>query len=127
MTGVQTCALPISAWCIAARPSARLALILAAQHRTVIGDFGVRLRRHTRDRILIGPIWMDALPVITVLAVKLLRVGRHDRSDRCAASKACKQAERKKRSEEHTSELQSLMRISYAVFCLKKKNTNTTQ
>src|SRR3546814_4073141 len=29
------------------------------------------------------------------------------------------------RSEEHTSELQSLMRISYAVFCLKKKNNNT--
>src|SRR3546814_5569721 len=33
------------------------------------------------------------------------------------------------RSEEHTSELQSLMRISYAVFCLKKKkqHTNTTE
>src|SRR3546814_8578876 len=31
---------------------------------------------------------------------------------------------RAERSEEHTSELQSLMRISYAVFCLKKKNTN---
>src|SRR3546814_4770594 len=30
------------------------------------------------------------------------------------------------RSEEHTSELQSLMRISYAVFCLKKKNKHTT-
>src|SRR3546814_9521649 len=30
------------------------------------------------------------------------------------------------RSEEHTSELQSLMRISYAVFCLKKKTTTTT-
>src|SRR3546814_9240465 len=30
------------------------------------------------------------------------------------------------RSEEHTSELQSLMRISYAVFCLKKKKTNET-
>src|SRR3546814_9157916 len=30
------------------------------------------------------------------------------------------------RSEEHTSELQSLMRISYAVFCLKKKNNNTS-
>src|SRR3546814_10303912 len=29
------------------------------------------------------------------------------------------------RSEEHTSELQSLMRISYAVFCLKKKKTKT--
>src|SRR3546814_9827107 len=30
------------------------------------------------------------------------------------------------RSEEHTSELQSLMRISYAVFCLKKKNNHQT-
>src|SRR3546814_6483690 len=30
------------------------------------------------------------------------------------------------RSEEHTSELQSLMRISYAVFCLKKNNNNNT-
>src|SRR3546814_1679343 len=32
-----------------------------------------------------------------------------------------------RRSEEHTSELQSLMRISYAVFCLKKKKINTTK
>src|SRR3546814_4446100 len=31
------------------------------------------------------------------------------------------------RSEEHTSELQSLMRISYAVFCLKKKKKKSTQ
>src|SRR3546814_1735640 len=31
------------------------------------------------------------------------------------------------RSEEHTSELQSLMRISYAVFCLKKKKHQTTK
>src|SRR3546814_5793410 len=31
------------------------------------------------------------------------------------------------RSEEHTSELQSLMRISYAVFCLKKKNKSLSQ
>src|SRR3546814_3938353 len=33
---------------------------------------------------------------------------------------------RQARSEEHTSELQSLMRISYAVFCLKKKNQTDT-
>src|SRR3546814_7776322 len=33
---------------------------------------------------------------------------------------------RHQRSEEHTSELQSLMRISYAVFCLKKKKTSLT-
>src|SRR3546814_2224721 len=32
----------------------------------------------------------------------------------------------RRRSEEHTSELQSLMRISYAVFCLKKKNNTDT-
>src|SRR3546814_9236723 len=35
------------------------------------------------------------------------------------------QRDQRRRSEEHTSELQSLMRISYAVFCLKKKNKNT--
>src|SRR3546814_9174132 len=34
------------------------------------------------------------------------------------------EAGRDRRSEEHTSELQSLMRNSYAVFCLKKKNQN---
>src|SRR3546814_4293948 len=39
--------------------------------------------------------------------------------DRAAARRA---AARDARSEEHTSELQSLMRISYAVFCLKKKH-----
>src|SRR3546814_4104857 len=46
--------------------------------------------------------------------------------ERCRASGAT-QAEvscsEERRSEEHTSELQSLMRISYAVFCLKKKTT----
>src|SRR3546814_7353314 len=42
------------------------------------------------------------------------------RADRLAASARSAVAAR---SEEHTSELQSLMRISYAVFCLNKKNT----
>src|SRR3546814_1043640 len=37
------------------------------------------------------------------------------------------QAGARMRSEEHTSELQSLMRISYAVFCLKKKKTHNTK
>src|SRR3546814_10188616 len=44
------------------------------------------------------------------LGAEVLQVGRRQRADRAA------------RSEEHTSELQSLMRNSYAVFCLKKKN-----
>src|SRR3546814_9760617 len=45
---------------------------------------------------------------------------RDDAADLCVRCNAL-------RSEEHTSELQSLMRISYAVFCLKKKNTLTAQ
>src|SRR3546814_5756566 len=40
----------------------------------------------------------------------------------CATSKEKLLPHGDSRSEEHTSELQSLMRISYAVFCLKKKN-----
>src|SRR3546814_9259565 len=38
----------------------------------------------------------------------------------------CRAESRTDRSEEHTSELQSLMRTSYAVFCLKKKKYNKT-
>src|SRR3546814_3012290 len=57
---------------------------------------------------------------------EVLDLGRSD----CAAQVGCDvlvaSHRRDTRSEEHTSELQSLMRISYAVFCLKKKKTNTT-
>src|SRR3546814_8072137 len=48
--------------------------------------------------------------------------------DETATRRAARQrldAKRAARSEEHTSELQSLMRISYAVFCLKKKQKQT--
>src|SRR3546814_2248714 len=48
---------------------------------------------------------------------------RHDRRIRCRAT-ACIDVGAVDRSEEHTSELQSLMRIAYAVFCLKKKTKN---
>src|SRR3546814_5833926 len=48
-------------------------------------------------------------------------VAASSRSSRCKPTAACVPT----RSEEHTSELQSLMRISYAVFCLKKKKHNT--
>src|SRR3546814_6492564 len=43
------------------------------------------------------------------------------------AHKPVMATKRERRSEEHTSELQSLMRISYAVFCLKKKKTSTSK
>src|SRR3546814_1606264 len=62
-------------------------------------------------------IWMDRgrpvhhtmLPVVCAIASQLTATLESDRS------------------EEHTSELQSLMRISYAVFCLKKKKTKSTK
>src|SRR3546814_2296905 len=43
----------------------------------------------------------------------------------CLSKISLRNQHRDARSEEHTSELQSLMRISYAVFCLKKKTLNT--
>src|SRR3546814_2516738 len=57
------------------------------------------------------------------------RVQYHNREGEYAnldteAERAKRRESGRQRSEEHTSELQSLMRISYAVFCLKKKNTN---
>src|SRR3546814_1889508 len=58
------------------------------------------------------------------------RTARHAEktADRCSSGLLRRRRVRARdvrRSEEHTSELQSLMRISYAVFCLKKKNIKT--
>src|SRR3546814_1841016 len=47
-------------------------------------------------------------------------------SGRCSRAYAAGTCPTRRRSEEHTSELQSLMRISYAVFCLKKKTRKIT-
>src|SRR3546814_4817671 len=52
-------------------------------------------------------------------------VAKHGRLDILHNNAAYVPVEVLERSEEHTSELQSLMRISYAVFCLKKKKNNT--
>src|SRR3546814_6412368 len=64
-----------------------------------------------------GPAWRQAR-------------GRPDRAARPCSDASPRLAEQRNqgvgRSEEHTSELQSLIRISYAVFCLKKKTVNTT-
>src|SRR3546814_2383078 len=50
------------------------------------------------------------------------RVAPHAKTHPCTIPN-----ESMRRSEEHTSELQSLMRNSYAVFCLKRKKTNTKE
>src|SRR3546814_9674222 len=73
-----------------------------------------RLRAHSGacDRGRVRPAPQDAAPEPEGRARRAR--GARDAGDRSAAP-------RRNRSEEHTSELQSLMRISYAVFCLKKK------
>src|SRR3546814_977284 len=57
--------------------------------------------------------------VTGALMLTLARTGRIDK----LSGGLCQSGDYAARSEEHTSELQSLMRISYAVFCLKKKKT----
>src|SRR3546814_1552625 len=54
------------------------------------------------------------------------RFGRNEANGRRSQAHE-RDGHEERRSEEHTSELQSLMRISYAVFCLKKKKTHNTQ
>src|SRR3546814_1119280 len=66
-----------------------------------------------------------------ILFLQMRRITRHLKNDRVHIRQErqifqLKALDRQvTRSEEHTSELQSLMRISYAVFCLKKKKTTT--
>src|SRR3546814_6153318 len=65
--------------------------------------------------------------VLSGVAVATMISPMSDGSSPAAASASFAAAEESARSEEHTSELQSLMRISYAVFCLKKTKTDTNQ
>src|SRR3546814_1788378 len=70
----------------------------------------------------------SSTPVIAVAKspnspIEKLTASRCDRVSAQIGNPAANAPTSEPRSEEHTSELQSLMRISYAVFCLKKKNT----
>src|SRR3546814_8640958 len=65
--------------------------------------------------------------VIFTLGRYLEALGRARALRSLAPLLAAEEAKASVRSEEHTSELQSLMRISYAVFCLKKKKTEQTK
>src|SRR3546814_10450325 len=68
----------------------------------------------------------DALPICPQARDRLeLRVRAVLPRMRVRRAIAARMGRRTRRSEEHTSELQSLMRISYAVFCLKKKKNKT--
>src|SRR3546814_5056175 len=78
-------------------------------------------RRHTRCALVTG-VQTCALPICLV---EVLDADNRLLMTRDAQAQARTEAARAAvaRSEEHTSELQSLMRISYAVFCLKKKKS----
>src|SRR3546814_8425902 len=76
------------------------------ERRTI--DVGVETDRHGKGRFE-RTEQVGALPIGLVRRADLAIIGLGGRS------------------EEHTSELQSLMRISYAVFCLKKKTRHTTR
>src|SRR3546814_16036950 len=65
----------------------------------------------------------DALPILLIYVMVRFRAGKNPVPSRTSHNTLVEVA----RSEEHTSELQSLMRISYAVFCLKKKKNTETQ
>src|SRR3546814_6505123 len=99
VTGVQTCALPILVFSEHGRQSSlcQVARLFHERHGKV-----VTVTRHTAN------------PLRAHADLSLL-VSAHD-------ERAHIEPLLYHRSEEHTSELQSLMRISYAVFCLKKKN-----
>src|SRR3546814_8420881 len=82
-----------------------------------------------------GPLGADKAQRLRIVAITTDRSnaaigtnGYDDPARRCTdPAKAALLMRFVDRSEEHTSELQSLMRISYAVFCLKKKNTKHIQ
>src|SRR3546814_6235678 len=82
-----------------------------------------RMREHEgAEEGDVGKVW----PLLPALAPReQRRIGRRNRVPQLldiVDRHVERLRERLLRSEEHTSELQSLMRISYAVFCLKKKN-----
>src|SRR3546814_9718748 len=125
VTGVQTCALPISKWIeatgICADALARVvgevtAHFLPGRRRIIAANQRSQLGSTCRDLIL-------ALSESGQCPLGIIQPGNEivplglESSIPCAVW----------RSEEHTSELQSLMRSSYAVFCLKKKKKHTQQ
>src|SRR3546814_10726554 len=64
--------------------------------------------------------------LVHVAQVEAVHLGRHARAVGIPVQQVEGEGLLAERSEEHTSELQSLMRISYAVFCLKQKKQHTT-
>src|SRR3546814_8059962 len=92
--------------------------------RTAFAEFAARAARFANQPLRL----LGTSGTVTTLASVFLDLPRYDR--RAVDGLVVPTDSMREKSEEHTSELQSLMRISYAVFCLKKKKyiyrNNTT-
>src|SRR3546814_9416148 len=110
VTGVQTCALPISTM-----------ISHGTLNRSPISDCSSRKLSSLRPTIR-GLAWYDAAKRRADALPKPVEAPVTSTHEFWIGSGFMRFPE--PRSEEHTSELQSLMRISYAVFCLKKKKKN---
>src|SRR3546814_7514387 len=116
VTGVQTCALPIFP-----HPDERAAICIET---ALVGNLRGALREQRRGR----EMGHRGLPhdLKMIMRGHILEVDHGDAYNNAVATCTERTIISHRdifaaRSEEHTSELQSLMRISYAVFCLKKK------
>src|SRR3546814_1412153 len=111
VTGVQTCALPIST-------PTDLSPFCVVEHGVGGARCGVR------NVVLTGtPASRHGEDQLHISGINLLVPWDADRPVQASCAQPLAERSREAvRSEEHTSELQSLMRISYAVFCLKKKH-----
>src|SRR3546814_1031937 len=107
VTGVQTCALPILAHRVDSQGLEAVALTTALA--AALGE--PLAQRFERGHLAIIEFELLGRSSDRVAPVRRIRVTHQPGPDHAGH-----------RSEEHTSELQSLMRISYAVFCLKKKH-----
>src|SRR3546814_7258790 len=126
LTGVQSCALPILfsilrsgvLWCRKLAASDQSSLVLS---RTLA------FARHfgTRGNLLPTSAGLSGLRVTSASIHEALASSDNPSIRTFSADTIRSAPQVRTRSEEHTYELQSLMRISYAVFCLKKKTNNT--
>src|SRR3546814_10208262 len=107
VTGVQTCALPISSGMVDGNDAIKMA--------TSVLDYIFR-------ELAISYLGRNDLAHVEPADITPDSLGTGDGQGDLPGSAVAETMRRFARSEEHTSELQSLMRISYAVFCLKKKN-----
>src|SRR3546814_1511388 len=114
VTGVQTCALPILLDCDGDFGSVTEGAVKEAQQRAGLPATGI-VDAATWAWLEAQPEPSDSIPVEAVTFIVTEEVGGRQFYDRHVAMPHFP------RSEEHTSELQSLMRISYSVFCLKKQ------